>query len=165
MTVADAHTTVFTLDAAGLSRTISAYALGMGVGPDGPDADAYKRFEQVALLLSTFENAASEGQVLTADVYQPSRYRAVLSETGPDQPGVVDWPWEDVGLDDFQPWPDDPSVRLAGLTPDQVARVVATVPTGGSYGIPLRAPDGMTYDLMLRPLMPDETVEPLPFAG
>ena len=72
------------------------------------------------------------------------------------------WPWDDLTPADFTADPNDPSVRVAVLTPDQVAKVTA-VPSGGVYSIPLQAPDGTFYNLALRPLLPGDTLLPTDF--
>jgi hypothetical protein len=151
--VADGPTTLFTIDAAGVSKRVSVYALGIG---RGEDPEAYRAFETLAELLSTFEQQVARGQVLTAETYQPELYRATLMESGPDFDAMY-WPWSDLAPDDFQFDPHNPSRRIAGMTPDQVAMVTA-VPSGGVIGVPLQAPDGAFFDLALRPLLPGEPV-------
>jgi hypothetical protein len=159
MSVADAPTTLFTLDAAGLRKTVSVYALGITSGT-GPDAADYRAFEDLALLLSTFEEQVARGQVLSAEVYEPTLYRVALIETAPGQRDAIDWPWTDLTPADFAPLPDNPSAIVAGLSPDQVASVTPT-PSGGLIGVAVRSPDGATvYDLALRPLLPGEDVLP-----
>ena len=58
--------------------------------------------------------------------------------------------------------PNDPSVRIAELTPDEVAKVTA-VPSGGVFSIPIQATDGTFYNLALRPLLPGDTLQPADF--
>jgi hypothetical protein len=161
MMVSDAPTTVFTVNANGLNRSISVYALGMG-DTTGPDAQAYAAMSSLGQLLATFEEQVAKGQVQSVQVYQPSGYRAYLTESGPGQPDVMAWPWDDLIPADFTADPNDPSVRVAELTPDQVAKLTA-VPSGGFYSIPLQAADGTFYNLALRPLLPGDTLLPADF--
>lgn len=164
MRVTDAPTTVFTIDAGGVTKSVSVYALGIGP-QSGPDAPMYAAFEDLANLLSTFEEQIEKGQVLTAEVYQPETYRVVLTEASLEQPDLVDWPWSGLTLDDFGPFPQNESFRLAGLTPDQMAEVTP-VPSGGSFGMAIRSPDGESaFYLQWRPLLPGEPLEPAVLGG
>jgi hypothetical protein len=63
-----------------------------------------------------------------------------------------------VTLTDFVKRPNDPVFtdrRFAVLTPAQ-ARLVAASPEGGVYPVAVTGPDGATYTIGLRPLLPDE---------
>jgi hypothetical protein len=162
--VADAPSTVFTVNAAGYDKVVSVYALGIG-DPAGPDASMYAALEDLATLLSTFEQQVEKGQVQSAELYQPALYRAVLTESDPSLPDIIDWPFDDLSLDDFQPLPESPALRLGGLTPEQLA-AVTTVPSGGSYGLPIRSPDGnQVFYLQWRPLLPGDEVQPAVMGG
>jgi len=164
MMVSDAPTTVFTVNAGGVDKSVSVYALDMGIHT-GPDAAMYAGFQELAALLSTFEVQVEKGQVLTAELYQPETYRAVLSESTLDQPGLIAWPWPDLTLDDFQPMPENPSFRLGALTPEQMAQVTA-VPSGGGFGVPILSPDGSAaFLLAYRPLLPGEDLQPAVMGG
>jgi hypothetical protein len=156
--IADGPTTTFTLHAAGLDKLVSVYALGIGTPPRGPKGDDLRGMEQLAQLLGTFETQVAAGNVEATEPYQPPAYRAVLSETGPGQKGTLEWPWPELTLYDFPSLPDASAIRVGSLTPDQAA-LVTTVPSGGSYGIPLLGPDGLSYVLQLRPLLPGDAIQ------
>jgi hypothetical protein len=164
MRITDAPTTVFTIDAAGIDKAVSVYALGI-VDPEGPDAAYYAAFEDLATLLSTFEQQVEKGNVLSSELYQPELYRVVLSEVDPSQadaaggPAAV-WPWADLTPADFTPFPDSAAWSYAGLTPEQLAATTA-VPSGGGMDVYVTAPDGTTtYQVFWRPLLPGEDVAP-----
>jgi hypothetical protein len=164
MTVSDAPTTVFTINAGGVTKSVSVYALDMG-DHTGPDAAMYGAFQDLAALLSTFETQVEKGQVLTAEVYQPETYRAVLSPGDLAQADLIDWPFADLTVDDFQPLTDNPSFLLGALTAEQLA-AVTTVPSGGNPGIGVRSPDGSAaYLLQWRPLLPGEELQPTVLGG
>ncbi len=163
-TVSDAPTTLFTVNAGGIEKNVSVYALGIGEH-EGPDATDHAAFEDLANLLSTFEVQVENGQVLSAELYQPETYRAVLSPSDLSQPDLIDWPFGDRPLDHFEPFADNPSFRLAALTPEQLA-AVTSVPSGGSIGIGIRSPDGTeAYYLQWRPLLPGEDLQPAVLGG
>jgi hypothetical protein len=161
MTVSDAPTTVFTVNANGLDKHVSVYALGMG-DSTSPDAAAYAALSNLGQLLSTFEAQVAKGQVQSVQVYQPSAYRGFLTDTDAGQPDVVAWPWTDLTQADFKADSNDPSVRVAELTPDQVAKVTP-VPSGGVYSIPIQTADGTFHNLALRPMLPGDTLKPADF--
>ena len=77
--IADASTAVFTIDAGGIKKIVSVYALGLemeGVA-DGPARAAFKK---LADRLSDFD----QGGTIPTDVYEPAAYRGVLFE----RPGI-----------------------------------------------------------------------------
>jgi hypothetical protein len=158
MQVSDQADTYFTINAGGVAKRVSVYALGMQ-DISGPDAADLQAFNELATLLATFEQQVQKGQVLSAGLYEPTMYRGVIAESTPGEPGTVTWPWPELTIDSFQPLADNPSYLLAGLTSEQVA-LVTSVPSGGSYGIPIVGPDGKAYNLMLRPLLPGEPLAP-----
>ena len=164
MSVSDAPTTVFTVNAGGVDKTVSVYALDIGEHT-GPDAAMYSAFQDLAALLSTFETQVEKGQVLTAEPYQVESYRAVLSPSDLAQPDLIDWPFPDLTPADFEPMADNPNFLLGALTPEQLS-AVTTVPSGGSPGIGVRSPDGTAaYTLQWRPLLPGEELQPTVVGG
>ena len=165
MQVSDAPTTVFTIDAGGVDKAVSIYALGI-TEPTGADAAYYDAFGELATLLSTFETQVAKGNVLSAEAYQPEQYRVVLSEVDPSMSvESVTWPWADLTLDDFAPFADNPSWRLAGLTPDQLS-AITTVPSGGGTEAYVVSPDGsVTFQVFWRPLLPGEDLQPTVTGG
>lgn len=164
MTITDAPTTVFTVHAGGIDKVVSVYALGL-TEHTGPDAAFYDSFGELATVLGTFEEQVAKGNVLSAETYQPTTYRATLSPADLTAEGIVDWPWADLTLDDFAPLADNPSFLLGALTPEQLA-VITGVPSGGGLGVPVRSPDGASaYFLQWRPLLPGEDLQPAVVGG
>ena len=155
--IADASTTTFTIDAGGVDKTVSVYALGFEMpGQAGPDGADRQGFAQLAELLTDFEKEARAGQVDELMVYEPETYRVMLIDGGGQ--GGVEWPWDGVALDDFEKT-GEYGPLVAGMTPDQVAGIV-DVPNGGAMGRTVVAPDGgSVYGLAIRPLLPGETAE------
>lgn len=156
--IADATTTVFTVRFADAHKTVSVYALGLGV--EGPDRRAYRRFHRLADVLADFDARLPSDAVVTT--FEPATYRAVFVEDDPEQPGLLAWPWTDLGPADLVAVPDAPAILQADLTPEQAALVTA-VPSGGTAGIGVLAPDGTAaWRLSVRPLLPDEPMAFMP---
>ena len=112
----DLPTTVFSIDADGVAKSVAVYGLGM-TAPDGPDAAAYEGFEQLGVKLVTFGELADTG------TYQDARAVSADRRTGPILSPAVDpttdaipWPWPDLALADFGPYGDQDDVRIGGLT-------------------------------------------------
>lgn len=152
--VMDAGTATFEIHVEGLEKRVDVYALGLeteGV----PDQLARRAFATLADQLRDFDRGGS----IPSDVYVPLRYRGVLSDSGPVVGNARAWPWPTIKPADFVP-PSDPNVpslprRL--MTPDEVAVLGYTEPTGGFSGLALQGPgDGALYTFSLRPLLPDE---------
>ncbi len=96
--VADAGTTVFTIDAGGIKKTVSVYALGLD-DPSGQDAVARAAFKKLADRLADFDQGGS----IATDVFTPDAYRATLIESpGIAAPDIRDWPWKDLTVADFK---------------------------------------------------------------
>jgi hypothetical protein len=152
--VADAGTAIFNVNAGGIKKTVSVYALGMDVEGQA-DAPARKAFRALADRLSDFDHGGS----ITTDVYTPTNYRGVLMD-GAAAPDQKPWPWADIKPADF-PFPADPNAfQLAQrvLTPADVEKLGLKDIEGGFQGLTLVGPnDGKLYSLSLRPLLPDET--------
>src|SRR3954466_13128232 len=150
--VADASTALFTVNAGGLEKTVSVYALGIDT-PNTADALPRSAFLKLADRLADFD----EGGSINSDPYVPSKYRGILMDGGPD-PAAKAWPWKDLAVADF-------AVPAAGnatqfpvhvLTATQVAALGVEHPEGGFQGVTLAGPKGKFYSLSLRPLLPDE---------
>jgi hypothetical protein len=151
--IADAPTAIFTVDAGGVTKVVSVYALGIE-GPDVPDGPARAAFARLADRLRDFD---AGGDTVP---YQPDRYRGVLYDAfGGGAP--VPWPWPDIAPTDFVA-ASDPDVPSSGfpsrtLTAAEVDALGLDDVAGGIQGLILEAPDGATtYSLALRPLLPDE---------
>ena len=157
--VADAITTVFTVDADGAGKSVSVY--GLGFSDEGPDRDALGRFLRLAKSLTAPDRWLPRDAEVTD--YEPLLYRGVFIEDDPEGPGLLPWPWEDLTPADLIPNEDAAAISQADLTAGQAARV-AEVPNGGAFDIAIAAPDGgAAWRLGLRPLLPDES--PLEPAG
>ncbi len=151
--VADAPTSIFTVNAGGLKKRVSVYALGIDA-PGMPDAIARAAFGRLAERLSDFDRGGS----FPTDVYSPERYRGILSDGAVGDPGVKPWPWKDVAPSDFAP-PADPNAFQQAtrvLTAAQVGALAITPSQGGFQGLTLAGPDKKLYSFSLRPLLPDE---------
>jgi len=148
--VADAPTAIFTINAGGLTKTVSVEALGFD-NPDSPDAEILRT---MAVLGERVRSFASQVESETAWV--PDRWRGILTEGEFQLPQP--WPWTDVNPADFvQPvGPDAPQFPILTLTPAQVDALGLTGIEGGFVELQLAGPDGRTYGLALRPILPDE---------
>ena len=149
--VADAPTTTFTLNAGGLEKTVSIYALGIE-GPDQPDAAPRAAFARLAERLREFE-ASDEA------VYEPERFRGVLYDAFGDG-AAQDWPWPDITPADFVA-ENDPDVPASGfpsrvMTRAEVEALGMDDFDGGFQGVVLEASDGEAFSFGLRPLLPDD---------
>lgn len=154
--IADAPNTVFTIDAGGVVKTVSATALGMD-DPTNPDAAILAQLYSLQDLLDSFEEQAD--QVESVAPYEPAAYRGMLTQVWEGATDVaIAWPWDDVTLEDFVAPPDNVA-RYAELTPEQVA-AITDIPSGGITNIRVTAPDGSDWYLNVRPLLPGESFLP-----
>jgi hypothetical protein len=152
--IADAGTSIFTINAGGLEKVVSVYALGLET-PDGTDAGARTAFNRLAERLRDFD----EGGSIETQVYVPDRYRGVLYDAfGGADP--VAWPWPDIEPAQFVAR-NDPELPASSfpsrvMTLDEVAALELDDIEGGLQGLILALPDGSQFSLALRPLLPDE---------
>jgi hypothetical protein len=156
--IADASTAVFTIDAGGITKQVSVYALGIDLPEEGAGADAPARaaFARLAQRLTDFDR----GGTIATDVYVPAAYRGVLLESpGAVAPDIRDWPWPDLTPADFVANADPNVFSLPSrtMTPDEVDVLGIEGHEGGFQGMLIAGPDGKTYSFSLRPLLPDET--------
>jgi hypothetical protein len=153
MQVADAGTAIFTVDAGGLKKVVSVYALGID-NSQGPDAAAYAAFAKLAQTLTSID----KGGVVTAIDYQPTAYRGILMD-GMAAPDTKAWPWKDIKPADFAPAADPNGLQFPHrvLTSADVEALGIDGFTGGLQNVSLTGPDGKPYQLSVRPLLPDET--------
>ncbi len=154
--IADASSSNFTINAGGLAKLVNVYALG-AEDPNTPDLVARRAFLVLATRLRDFDR----GGTISTDVYLPAGYRAVLIEREGDlQSKPIAWPWPCLKVSDFKA-----NVNAAGgsqlphrtMNPDEVAALGLGDIPGGVQGVILAAPDGKTYALVMRPLLPSET--------
>jgi len=153
--VADAPTTTFTLTAAGITKTTSVNGLGLGIDmPPGPDSAILAQLSALRSRLVDFGN-----DIVGEQPWAPDRYRGILTPLeGQAQGPVSRWPWTTIQPSDFVA-PADPNVASfprRTLLPADVAILGLAHVEGGARGIFLSGPDGKTYELALRPLLPDE---------
>ena len=151
--VADAPTTTFTLTAGSITKTTSVNGLGLDVQP-GPDAVI---LAQLASLKSRLQGFGTE--IVGEKPWSPDRFRGVLMPAeGQVVAGQLPWPWTTIQPADFVA-PADPNLPTfprRTLLPADVAALKLAGLEGGARGIFLLGPDGKTYELGLRPLLPDE---------
>ena len=154
--VADAPSTIFTIHAGGVDKTVVVSALSEATQP-GPDSAIRQAFLKLATRLQDFD----EGGRIPSDIFEPDRYRAVLIEREA-QPGLVplDWPWPGLKIADFPPGPPDGSGPTTfphrTLTTDEVAALKLDGVEGGVQGLTIKGTDDKLYSLVLRPLLADE---------
>jgi hypothetical protein len=153
--MADVPSTIFTLNAGGVEKTVTINGLSEVTEP-GPDALARAAFFKLATRLGDFDRGGTIG----SDLYEPAAYRAVLMERDANGAVPVAWPWPTIKLTDFV----DPNAAAGGIrlphrtmTPDEVAALGIKDVTGGLQNVVLKAPDAKIYGLTLRPLLADET--------
>ncbi len=152
--IADAPTTVFTLAAGGIKKTVSIYALEM-TDPGMADILPRLAFAKFAARLMDFDN----GGVFATQEYTPERYRGVLLEGQPGAPGARPWPWADIKPTDFVSDGDPNAFQLPVLvlTVDQVQALGIQPYQGGFQNLTLIDPKGgKSYSLSLRPLLPGD---------
>jgi len=153
--VADAGTAVFTVNAGGLQKTVSVYALGLEV--DGmADAAARAGFARLAERLQNIDS----GGVFETTVYAPDRYRGILLDGQPGVPDARAWPWPDIAPADFVSNADPNAFQLPAriMSTEEVEPLAIEPFEGGFQGLTLLGPDdGKVYSFSLRPLLPDET--------
>jgi hypothetical protein len=154
MLISDAATSKFTVNAGGVSKTVSVYALGYE--QDGM-ADLLAR-KTLAKLRDHLLDIDQGGTVQT-DVYAPDRYRGYLFEGQPGVPDTKAWPWsavktaEFVAAGDVNAFPMPARVMTAG----EIETLAIEPYQGGFIGLPLAGPgDGKAYTLTVRPLLPDD---------
>ena len=153
--IADASTAVFTINAGGLEKTVSIYALGLEMDgmADGPARVAF------AKLAERLQNIDAGGTFATAD-YVLEAYRGVLLEGQPGAPDAKPWPWTDITPADFVANADPNAFPLPMrvMSVEEIEALGITPFEGGFQGLTLIGPDdGKFYMFSLRPLLPDET--------
>jgi hypothetical protein len=168
--------TIFTVNAAGIKKTVTV------IDPrneeiDVPDSTARAQFRKLDARLRDFDARGT----LPSDVYVPHAYRGLMYPFGPDGRPPIAWPWPAIDPADFKPRADDGSLAQIlphrtlspkevaefgaqmhphrTLSPEEVAALgIGDVSGGlGWDGMLLEAPDGKTYFLTFRPLLPNET--------
>ena len=144
----DAPSTVFDLHADGADRSILVTGLTDDPAP-GPDAAAIKAFADLVAKLRSIPTDAD---------YASDRTIAYLAETeGPQGVPVEAWPWTDLAPADFAQPADDAAIPFPSHILDAGQVDAASPLTGGKPAlVSVKAPDGRTYSLLVRPALPDE---------
>jgi hypothetical protein len=152
--VADAPSTVFSVNAAGVEKQVTIDALEEGEPTTTEDVTERRGFAELATRLATFSEAVEAGEVEDRGAYEPEAYAGILIEA-PGMPGEMrDWPWPDLAPDDFKS-AEEFGFRTAQLNPDQAAAVVDD-PRGGVMSVGVVGPDRAPYTVNIRPLLPEE---------
>ncbi len=154
MTVSDASTAVFTVNAGGLAKTVSVYALGHE-DPAVPDLLARKTLAKLRDHLVDID----QGGTVKTDLYAPERYRAYLLEGQPGAPDQKAWPWPDVKTAEFVSIGDPNAFQMPArvMTAAEIEALGIEPFQGGFIGLPLVGPgDGKFYALSVRPLLPED---------
>ena len=93
-------------------------------------------------------------------MYQPETYRGILMPRDPDPAArALDWPWTTVKPADFKKGPDGTggvALPHLSLTAPEIDALGVKDAVGGLQNVILKGPDGTTYGLTIRPLLPDE---------
>jgi hypothetical protein len=172
----DVVDTIFTVNAAGLKKTVTVSALSLDPF-DAPDGPAWARFQKLAARLRDFDAHGT----LPSDPYVPQAYRGVMLPHFTDDRQPIAWPWPAIVPADFKPGADAGSLaeilphrtlsptEFAAfdlemrphrtLSPAEVAALGLGDLSGGTgiRGVLLKGPDGKGYSLVIRPLLPSET--------
>ena len=148
--VYDAGTTRFEVHAGGIDKAVSVYALGIA------DVMAPSRFERIAFSalasrLGRFEDDLVAGRATDLGLFEPEAYQVTLAEPFSPVEKTVQWPWTDLVPGDFTGTPHGELVKA--VTASQGEAVLAL---GYEHDLVLAAPDGKSYLVRIRPLMPDE---------
>lgn len=152
--VTDQSTTSFLVDADGVTKTVSVYALGFPAPEPRPFEDELARLAGLSDTLSDFDAQVAAGHAESSGIYEPSRYLAYVNSVSPENDATaMAWPVADVALKA----PGDMSTTTLVLTPDQVAQIT-TVPTGGVGDLIYATPDGGRVSVTIRPMLPTEVV-------
>ena len=147
--VADAPTAFFTLNAGGLTKTVSVVALGFD-NPQSPDVVILRALAAAGDRLRSFK---APGAVLWA----PDRYRGILSTDAFGNP--QGWPWPDIGPADLRELtlPTGQTWTARTMTAAEIDALGFEHIEGGVINVVLGGPgDGKVYSFTLRPLLPDE---------
>jgi hypothetical protein len=161
--VADAPTTTFTVAAGGGIHRVSAEALGIDAAAPGmPETE-----RQARKLLTAFrEDMGDVRGRLGTDVVGPERpYAATAIRIGategdpktadePELAKIVNWPLPQSLATFGEPWPPMPGMRCGVLEAADLERVRPALTA--SHTLTFWKSGGKTYQLWLRPLLPDE---------
>ena len=161
MSIADATTTVITVSAGGVDRTIRAYALSEQTErPDGMPQREYEarlRLQELVAKLTGSTDWMPEGSVGPEGAYDASAARLFVGDYRPVEDLAqepVPWPLDD-GLADFGA-PAAPGGYRCGVVQGEDWEAVLAPATSANTLTPW-ADAGERYSILFRPLLPDET--------
>jgi hypothetical protein len=161
MAIADASTTVITVSAGGVDRTIRAYALGeVTERPDGMPEREYRarlRLQKLVAMLTGSGDWLPQGSLGPEGMYDASAARLFVGAYRPAEDLAqepVRWPLAD-GLDGFgEPTP--PGGYRCGVVLDEDWDAVHVAASSANTLTPW-ADGGDRYSILFRPLLPDES--------
>jgi hypothetical protein len=156
--VADAGTTFFIVHDGDARHQISAYALG-GFDDDAAsaeDKEARKKLNEFLTKTGDLESWLPDGALGEEEPYDFTAMR-VVSQPGTDNPdddltqGEMDWPLGDLATFGTESGP----IRCGVVTGDDLDELVPKVRAANQ--LTLWKSEGKTYNVMVRPQLPDET--------
>lgn len=149
-TLVDRETTIFEIHAAGLDKTVSAFALSEVTADPAHAADRAK-LRYLSDRLGEFAHDVAAGRVTDLGVYRPLAYRATLA-VARDPVTNAEWPWPDFSTNEFEIQPD-------GTLIGNISRADATaaIDLGIAETLVAEAPNGTVYRIQIQPMLPDET--------
>ncbi len=167
--IADAQSTVFTLNAEGVSTVVSAYALGFdeSAGVEVPNAEARKKLIDLRDFLFNLQMELTAEEIAKADEsYLSDEIRIFAAPIDPasppwqeviEEPASIAWPLG-VGLDEIgSPYegPFGQGTRCTTFTGDDAAALYEVL-ASASQVTPWES-EGVLYQIWVRPLLPDES--------
>lgn len=159
--IADASTTVITVSAGGVDRTIRAYALGeLTERPDGmpePQYEARVRLQDLIARMTGLDSWMPEGSVGPEGAYEASAARVFVGpyrEVDDLVQTRVPWPLS-AGLGDFGD-PDPSSEFRCGVVQGSDWDVLRDAASTANELTPWTS-EGSRYSILFQPLLPDET--------
>jgi len=167
--IADAQSTVFTLNADGVSTEVSAYALGFddSIGMDIPNAEARKKLNELRDFLFNLQTELTAEEITKADEsYLSDEIRIFAAPIDPasppwqdviEEPASIAWPLG-VGLAEIgAPFtgPFSEGTRCTTITGADVERLYKVL-SGANQLTPWES-EGELYQIWVRPLLPDES--------
>jgi hypothetical protein len=160
--IADAATTVLTVDAGGVTRTIRAYALAeVPERPQGMSEEVYRARQDLAALvtrLGTLDSWLPEGSLGAEDTYVAGGARLFVSEYRPAedlQQEPVGWPL-DGELASFGSRQGQPQGYRCGTVGGNDWDAVLDL-AGRSNELTPWTDGGARFSIVFRPLLPDES--------